>query len=84
MSYELYYAENSHDNVAICGDFETIDWDAEGCELSFVDEYDSIEAAAEAADTMGLGIYMISEDTAGHYTHAVRVAHGSGPEVRSC
>jgi hypothetical protein len=80
MSYELHYANDSHEHTAFSSDYQNIDWNAEGCELSVVDEFESLEQCVHAADAFGVGIYLVYRNETA--SHAIRVVHGAEPEVR--
>ena len=81
MSYEVHYAENSDQAVEFSSDFQNIDWDSIGCEVSFsADGFDSLDETVEYCNTLGLGIFYLYDDDVLKYL--VRVTHGAAPEVR--
>lgn len=51
-------------------------------DIEFLDDFDTIEEAAEYADTMGCGWYMWSYPGSGKYLGTICVMQGSKAEIR--
>lgn len=88
---ELYYVEASDCNGENFIQAEATFNREDGADLpddaiSYWEEYESLEAAVEAADIGGLGLWFTSgggdREDAG-YTGMIRVIHGAEPEYRA-
>jgi hypothetical protein len=50
--------------------------------IEFMDDFETLEDAAEAADIQGCGWYLWSRPEDGRYLGSIRVVEGSKPEIR--
>jgi hypothetical protein len=86
MAIELYHVEGSkvggESHVAAELVFGREDANVPDDAIEFVGEYPTLEAAVEAADCEGAGLFFTSRDDDGHYTGMVRCFHGARPEFR--